>query len=169
MIKFGKKSWHRRIITWGLGRSYLEYNNWNADAGKYEWVEKDGTNLCPYMRHLVAVFLISPWIALYKILPEYCKEDHPDMTKIFLAVGSICAIIHVLGTQGLEGFEWWYVPVGTAIMTGIISGILGLIFGCMALKDWLDNRPIKAHKSSLIKEYMKAKHDKVCPQVKFVD
>lgn len=168
MIKFGKKSWHRRIITWGLGREYLEYYDWNEDGGKYDLKEKDNINLCPYMRHLIGVFLISPWIALYKILPKYCKEDHPDMTKIFLAVGSICAIIHVLGTQVLEGFEWWYVPVGTAIMTGMISGILGLIFGCMALRDWLDDRP-ESHKSNLIKEYMKAKHDKVCPQVKFVD
>ena len=163
MIKFGKKSWHRRIVTWGLGKRYFEYFDWDTN----KWKERGGINLCPYMRHLLGVFLISPWIGLYKLLPKYCKEDHPDITKIFLGVGSICSVIHILATQGL-GFEWWYVPVGTAIMAGIVTGVIGLIFGCMALKEWLDDRPVKEHKPSLLKEYMKAKHDKICPQVKFV-
>lgn len=173
MLKFEKNSWHRRIITWGLGRSYLQYHDWDKDNEKMIWVEKDNINLCPYMRALIGVFLVSPWIALYKLLPKYCTVDHPDATRLFLLIGSICSIIHILGTGFLE-YEWWYVPAGVIVMTTIVSAITGLIFGSMALNDWIHSKRSerkwsKGDKPSIVREYIKAKHNKVCPQIEFVD
>jgi len=166
MLKFGKRSWHRRVITWGLGREYLEWKDWNDTNDGLIWKEKKNVNLCPYMRALIGVILISPWIGLWKILPKYCTFDHPDMTKIFLIVGSICATIHIL-FAGTGVFEWWWMLAGTAIMAIVISGFVGLIFGVMALKDWMDDRPVREHKPNLLREYMNAKHNKVCPQIEF--
>ncbi len=166
MITFGNNPWHRRIIDWGMGKRYLAYRTWNKAGDNLGWKDSKQINLCPYIRALVVVVLISPWIAFWKILPDYCTTYHEDETKTILIIGSICSIIHVVGT--LEGgFEWWWVPLGSAIMTGIVFGVIGLIFGCIVLKERWDDRPIKQRKPSLVREYMRAKHDKVCPQIEF--
>lgn len=161
MIKFGNNPWHRRIVDWGMGKKYLAWKDYNKNT----WDDKF-INLCPYVRTLVAVILISPWIAFWKILPEYCTYDHDEETKAILIIGSICSIIHVIGTLG-AGFEWWWVPLGSAIMTGIVFGVIGLIFGCIVLKERWDDRPMKKRKPSIVREYFRAKHDKVCPRIEF--
>ena len=161
MLKFSKGSWHRRIVEWGVGEGYFYRYNYKTD--KYDSPKLH--NLCPYMRLLVGIILSSPWIGLYKLLPDYCKIDHPDLTKIFLIIGSICSIIHIIGTLAL-GLEWWTVPLGTAVFIAIVMGGVGFLFGEMALKDHLDERP-RSHKPSLVREYMRAKHNKVCPAIEF--
>jgi len=167
MITFGKNTWHRRIVTWGMGRRYLEHRKWDETGKQLGWEDNTHINLCPYMRALLAVFLISPWIAFWKILPDYCTFDHADESKIFLIIGSICAIIHVIATQ--LGAEWWHVPVWVLGMTIVVSAIIGTIFGLMTLGDWIKDRPRKTRKPSIVREYMKAKHDKVCPCIEFSD
>ncbi len=163
MLKFSKESWHRRIVEWGIGEGYFYRYNYKTD--KYDSLRQH--NLCPYMRLLVGIILSSPWIGLYKLLPKYCTYDHPDLTKIFLIIGSICSTIHIIGTL-LFNLEWWEVPLGVTIFIIIIMGFVGLMFGLMALKDHLEKKP-KSHKPSIVREYMRAKHDKVCPEIEFED
>jgi len=167
LITFGKNPWHRRIITWGLGREYLQWREWDADSGKYKWKD-ERINLCPYMRALLCVFLISPWIAFWKILPKYCTYDHEDETKAFLIIGSIFSTLHVIGTQ-YWGFEWWWVLAFVGAVSVIVTVLIGLALGLMVLKERWDDRPITQHKPSLLKEYVKAKHDRVCPCIEFVE
>jgi len=170
MIKFSKHSWHRRIVDWGMGKDYLAYPDYKFKSTKGNktherfWEDKP-INLCPYMRALAVCVLLSPWIGFWKILPEYCRIWHQDATKGFLILGSLGAFIHVFGTLQL-GFEWWWVPLGISFISMLALVLLGIILGSMALSDWIRGRP-KSEKTGLIREYMKAKHDKVCPSIEF--
>ena len=88
-------------------------------------------------------------------------------TKFFLIIGVICSIIHIQGTL-LFAWEWWWVPMGVIIMISIVLSITGLLFLGMFIKDRIDDRP-KSQKVSLVKEYINAKHNRICPCLEWSD
>ncbi len=166
-VRFTKESWHFRLVNFVFLDMLLEYyaNAWHTRP----------ISLCPYMRAVVASIILVPFIAVWRHLPMRV-QDNAWITQgelIFLFMVMIVAFL-VGWNDDMKGdiFPPFLEMVGIGFIGGNIIAVIGfcLIAGCIMLKDYIQDRPKKEHKTrGLLKEYMEAKHDKICPCVEFVD
>ncbi len=152
-----KSSWHFKTV------SYV-----------FPWYfrHESRVNLCPYMRRLVFSMLALPFVIGWNLLPDSIT-DHKDIARAFIIYTLILTVFSA-------SFAVWYPDTGflTFFLYGLIGGIsiaalvAGVYIGGCALQDKWDSRPThySSHKNiGIAKAYIGAKHDKICPSIKFCD
>lgn len=177
-VRFSRNSWHRRLVGYVWGNKYLQYVDFTTkldDAGvastKKEMRDKY-ISLCPYIRRVILGSMVFPFMAIWKSLPETIRY-YKDLIHVEIIYAFLCLTAHILinlRPEWVEAGAGWALPIG--FFGGNALGILGFfaIAGVMRIKDHIDNRPQKEHRTrGLVKEYMEAKHNKICPCVEFVD
>src|SRR3990170_3969373 len=145
-LKFSK-GWHYKLVLYVWGRSY--FNDW----GDPKYVKR--ISLCTYFWSVVLSIFMYPVSIIW----------HTRLVQILIVV-----------LAGLS--EWWW--IGLAIFFGGIgagAGVAGAVIGAGYLYDRIkyyrrrryEEVVRKPRKPSLIKEFIKAKKNKVCPCIEFVD
>lgn len=157
-MKISKNAWHYKLLAWETYDGTLS----SVDMPK---------NLCPYMRKLVKSIVTAPVRYAYRLLPDIMQE-HADTVKI---LGIVAAIIHlfVWGFTTAEPkfeYEWWYTFAAYGAISGVIGTIVGLMFGVDALINLRENKKkdCKVSGPNIVTQYIKAKHNKICPIIEFV-
>ena len=163
-MKISTHSWHYKVNAWAWG-----------DVPR---------NLCPYVDKLVLAMVLSPVIAAWKALNDNGKR----VLSIFL--GTLPGAIIVFFTGGWQSSLLFEVAAFAGI--GVIFGIVKFAFylgdhgyhwpSFSGFWKWWDNlladKPPKPHRSkppkapkepSLTKQWLKAKHDRICPFIEFTD
>jgi len=157
-VQFSKNSWHYRIAHFVFPSLF--------------WSER-GVNLCPYMRAVVASIIGIAFVYAWRKLPDRIQEYAwiAQGEVIFLAIIVIVAgIMDLVDTN--DRLPEFLDMVAYGFLGGNVVGlvILGCVAGGFALKDYIEGRPKKDHKTrGLIKTYVVSKHDKICPCVEFED
>jgi len=131
------------------------------------------------MRHVVASIILLPSMILWNRLP-YQIRDHADLVKaelIFLALVMLVAwlldfadMYNEINNSTPQVFPPFLDMVAIGFFAGNAVGVVGglVLWGAFSLYDYIKQRPkIKHRTTGLIKTYMKAKHDKICPCVEF--
>jgi len=155
-------------------------------------------NLCPYFWKLVLAWLVLiPYslVCLPVILTEiYDKEykynDNSTGKRIGLSVlvyGTIFCIICMISVFGLffikpekDGLYEFMAFFG--VFVWLVAIVIGVIEGTKALKEWNYRRKIKydeygrriwnepkEEKTYLVVEFAKAKYNKYCPKIDWID
>jgi len=159
-VQFSKDSWHYKITHFVFPALF--------------WSRLGGINLCPYMRAVIASIFSLPFVYAWRKLP-YRIQDNAWVVQaelVFLAIILMASAgLHFLDESGgSERIPPFWDLVGYGFLGGNLIGIIGGfgIAGAFALKDYIQGRPKKDHKTrGLIKTYMQSKHDKICPCVEF--
>ena len=164
-VQFNVNSWHYKVTK----TVFPDYaTDWDNKPRK--------TSLCPYMRHVVVAMLLVAFVVPWRKLP-YRIQDYA-----WLVQAESIFLILVVSTAYAMDFADEYIgndriiPFNDLVMYGFLGGnlvgVVGglLIFGAYSLSEYIKGRPKKDHKTrGLLKTYMSAKHDKICPCVEFVD
>lgn len=155
-------------------------------------------NLCPYFWKLVLAWLVLiPYslVCLPVILMElsdqfYGYNDNSTGKRIgmsalvyFVAFCAMCMVSFIgffFVTPEKDSFYMFAGTVGA--MVWVFSIVIGIIEGHKALKEWNRNRKIKydengrriwnqpkEEKTYLVVEFVKAKYNKYCPKIDWVD
>lgn len=177
-LKFNKNSWHFRLVRFVFGKHFFSGRKY--DHGK--WIEQGfDTSLCEYFWTVVLCSLIFPFKGFWEILP-YGVKQHEDIIKVLLIWLIISAIVHafvVFKGIGVPEFQVWY--LGIVIYfggIGVALGGIGILTVIFKMNDAVDEyvkkkaeekNTVKIPKPSLLVEFLKAKKNKVCPCIKFVD
>ena len=175
-LKCDTNSWHFKTI--------------NETWKNYHWTPVP-RNFCPYMRKLVVSLIVLPFVLLWRQFPESIR-NYQDIAitlfSYFIIVHTVYALLFVLSggvwydrewengnviNETVKQFEWWW---GTAFYLGsiaVVGAVIGLV---MVVCDYLDERKRKQREQgvysknksvSLFKDYMHAKHNKICPFMDF--
>ena len=137
-----RKSWHVKV-----------YENWYLAKHPQRHFLPDSANLCLYMR----VILFWSWMRFF-----FLNKSKAIKITSWITVGIILQVIIaiVFGWKAL-GPIWGFLTIITLFIV-IIAGVLGLADAIIY--------PYPVTKfTSLVKEYRKAAHDKICPMINFVD
>jgi len=154
-VKFNKSSWHYRITNYVF------------------WIGSYKTNLCPYMRMVIASIFLIPFIYGWRKLPDKIQDNAwiVQGELIFLSLIIIVAFIIDWNDNIQEDI---FPPLAELIGYGFFGGNalgligLGMLISITTLQDYIHERPKKEHRTrGLIKTYMEAKHNKICPCVEF--
>ena len=165
-LKFGK-GWHYKLVQYVWGRSY--FNSW----GDPKYPRR--ISLCTYFWSVVLSTFMYPVSIVWHTRIVHNHEDLSKAIGIWILISTFVQIIIVV-LAGLS--EWWW--IGLAIFFGGIgagAGVAGAIIGIENLynriKYYRRQRykevVRKPRKPSLIKEFIKAKKNKVCPCIEFID
>lgn len=178
-IKYSTKSWHYRLVkyAWSGGWTY-----WTAPR-----------NLCPYMRSIVAAIICVPLIFMWRQLPDVIK-DHQDLARglfiwglivhtatllLTIAWGGVIEIDHyndadnpakITSTDHIK-IEWWWgwaIYVGTVVSASIILGVI-MVVESMVNDYRRRKKPDAGRTLQVFHDYIEAKHDKICPEITFID
>ncbi len=161
-VQFNINSWHYKLVHFVFPAFF--------------WSESGMVNLCPYMRRVVisafAVIFVAGWRKLPDRIQEFAWIAQGEV--IFLAIIVMVAGIMDISDEriGNERLPIFQDMVLIGFIGGNIIGLVGfgVIFGVVALIDYIKDRPKKEHKTrGLIKTYVTSKHDKICPCVEFTD
>lgn len=168
MIKFGNDSWHRRFISFMGGRAYH-------------------SNLCPYVRSLVwailkfTVFVAGGLLGVFLIGSILSAPFRDGFSKEIVILGTILWIMICLFSL-VGGFFFAYakLPKFQFVMRKLGHGIVrvwALITRQKVLTEYDGSlslyRPFRSkwdktqHEPSLIGEWFRSVHDKMCPQISF--
>ena len=157
-VQFSKDSWHYKITHFVFPSLF-----WSVV----------GINLCPYMRAVIASIFSLPFVYAWRKLPARIQDQAwvVQAELVFLALVIMVAgiMVFIADYKGNGDLNFWEI-VGYGFLGGNAVGlvIVGCMFGVLALKDYIQGRPKKDHRTrGLIKTYMQAKHDKICPCVEF--
>ena len=169
-IKFRKNSWHYKLMLYIHGKNYFFYH---GDKNYPKPI-----NLCPYFRTVVGTMIIFPFIFAWNNLPESVK-NHKDM--LFFTIGWFLFSIFINVILYLHNQSSWWVGLA------LFFGMMGFIGFCMTMKllvekisykmymrkrNRIRERPMDSIKPpvlSLVGEFIKSKHEKICPCIEFVD
>lgn len=148
-----KNSWHYRIVTKGENAFY--------DVP---------TSLCPYVRKLTGKIL--GWLVLGFMLLAICTMIG---TGILQAFGIVAGAIFWVGSA----------VAGVLVVSAALGIAVGIAFGVYYLHTkWKERKERKKYKTmkervdaglppeppkSLMREWLDAKHDKICPTLEFND
>lgn len=155
-VTFNKASWHYRLVYF-VFPWFILYDS--------------HMNLCPYMRHVIASIFLLPFIAGWRKLPDVIQNNAwvAQAELIFLFLVMIVAVaVDYTDVDGI--FPPWADMVAYGFLGGNVVGVIAgsVILGVSTLIDYITNRPKKDHRTrGLIKTYVQAKHDKICPCVEF--
>lgn len=161
-IEFKKTSWHYRLLT-------------ECFEPLREPAHKIPENLCPYCYflfwHLIKMislyFIIAVFILGFIIAPI-------DIYLFNIGLG------HYIPNEGISDFCDLVIVCGVALWVVLFFTLI-LVFYCCFLDPYLtklskrqrdnwSNRPFKKDaEPSVIREWIKAKHEKICPKIDFVD
>lgn len=157
MINFSRKSWHYKLYY-----SLYGYHVPN--------------NLCPYFWQVIVALLISPvYLPFYWIGRAFEKMFDSDIPRFFVGIIITCALWFLTGMVGM----WWVLHKKNnwhdiLCLGGGIGFGLVFIFGISALFAWnaerlrgkklLEGEDYEP-KSSLFKEFVKAKYNRYCPKI----
>jgi len=145
-IKLTKDSWHRKF-----------YEMW--------WVKEAPNNLCNYFWGLLLAIVTSPLIAgraLYEIFQEN-PGFTGNITKTFYYIFNT-ALAAVIG--GLLGFVLGKAFFNPILSLAIVGGIaLGLMFIFLFVHALVSIE--KSETVNMAKEAVKAKKNKICPQIEW--
>jgi hypothetical protein len=135
-------------------------------------------NLCPYFRAVIGTMIIFPFMYAWNNLPESIK-DHKDLLQFTVTWFIVSMVINAILYIHSESF-WW---VGLAMFFGMM-GFVGLCMGLKLLfekisykmymrkRNKMKEKPLDPQKPpvlSLVGEFIRSKHEKICPCVEFVD
>ena len=171
-VKFSKNSWHYKMMYYIHGKSFFYH---------YEGVSRQ-TNLCPYFRIVALTMIIYPFIKLWRNMPNSIK-NHEDLAKGIVGWLFFSLAIHLVLTWLLKASDAWWFGF-TMFFLGL--GAIGFVFLILYLsekisykiylyrvekrkRDRLAGKPQKEFKPSLFLEFIKSKHEKICPCIEFVD
>lgn len=159
-LKLSKGSWHYKMLLCLKGQYYFYH---------YQGEQKR-LSLCKYFWTVVIGVFQYPFTLMWRSLP-LSIQDHDEAGQaigIWLAICTVVQIVFMLVDP-----SWWWVGF-TVFFVGL--GFVGAVVGILALFEFLMDkhyqRSIKkrlARKPSLFKEFIKAKKNKVCPCIEFVD
>lgn len=155
-------------------------------------------NLCPYFWKLVLAWLVLiPYslVGLPSIVMELYDKDyryHDVSTGKRIGIGALCYIVLFFIFCMLSSIGWFFVlpekdsfyefagTIGFFIWG--ISIVIGVIEGFKAYKEWNYKRKIKydeygrriynfhkEEKTYLVVEFAKAKYNKYCPKIDWID
>lgn len=156
-LKFSKNSWHYKLVLFIYGTRYF-----------YHWGKHPKTiSLCKYFWTVVTAILVFPILFSWRSLPDSITY-HEDLCKAVIVWALICTVVHIT-SWSISGI-WW---IGLTIFFGGV-GVALAIFGFIALMDKLwhnyqQHMRYKPDKPNLVKEFVKARKNKVCPCIEFVD
>lgn len=169
MIQYKKSSWHYRLMVWAW------VPPWAHDKSLYL-----PDNLCPYMRALMATMFLAPFLSLWRKLPSFITM-HQDIARATVAWFFISHGVSTLINLGIgDGEELrdgtmlyqieylgWYVFFGGY---AVALAAVGVVLGADKLNSKYKQRPRANHETiTLVRDYVSAKHNKVCPNIEFVD
>jgi len=152
-----KSSWHYRLVTFIWGTFF-----WG-----------DRINLCPYMRRVVLGIFLFPFVAGWdKLVPKRLHE-YTGLCQALAIYVMIILTVSVFLDYIYVDTPWHIFAVAGVFGGFAIAAIAALvILVVMRLKDKWDDRPYhyNEHKTmGIAKAYVSAKHEKVCPSIKFCD
>jgi len=163
-VKFSKNSWHRRLVNC----VFPYFVGYRADG-------EAKVNLCPYMRRVIFSIFLIPFVLPWRKLPYQIQDQawivHAELIFLFIIM-SVAFIMDYADSVNKNILPPYWELVGYGFIGGNIVGAVGgaSLAGGFALKDHLKKRPKKEHRTrGLIKEYIGAKHNKICPCVEFVE
>lgn len=160
-VQFNKDSWHYKLVHFVFPSFF--------------WSETSIVNLCPYMRRVIISVLSVIFVAGWRKLPDkiqdnawFVQAELVFLTLVIIVAGGLDFMDTYKETDKLPVF-WDMVAYG--FLGGNLIGIVGgsALAGGYAIRDRIEARPKKDHRTrGLIKTYVSAKHDKICPCVEFV-
>lgn len=182
-LDYDVNSWHYKVIL-------LVFTN-------FHWAKPVPNNLCPYLRKLVISTLAYPFVLVWNKLPEKINE-HTDLGRslfiYFIIVHTVWGLIYLLSGGIYYERTWedgniinevakqldWYWGTLFYLVSITIGGAVGgtIVLVC----DYLDERKDRKYKErrekrmagerpsrSLIRDYIRAKHNKICPRINFTE
>lgn len=172
-VKLKKNSWHRKLhdMVYGVRKLQVYHTELKLDKDNnayYDHSFKDKEiNLCPYMRRIVWACVLFPFLIIWRKLPESWQWHKEEAQAISIYV-VLCTIAHIL--INLEWDVWYAGLLGVFGGLGIAFGGWGLILLSDRVKEKMYYRGSKSFPSgSLLKEYFRSKHEKICPCIEFVE
>ena len=179
-MEFNKGKWHYKVVTSVFGKYHFSRRKYVHG----NWVEKNyDTSICEYFWTIVLCSLIFPFKYTWDhLLPDLITE-HDTLCKAVLIWAVVSAVLHfyIPHAVGITEVDVWY--FGLAVFfagIGISLGFIGMMALVFKINDVVDNyhkkkverkegKPIKPSRPSLLVEFLKAKKNKVCPCIRFVD
>jgi len=175
-IKCDQNSWHYRLI----------HETW-----KNEHFTPVPRNFCPYMRKLIASMFLFPLILVWRKMPE-SVQYHEDLVKTLFVYGLIVHVFYglmylfsggvyyerefedgVMVSEIVHQMEWWWGTAFYLLSIGAVGGVIGLF---IIIADWNDRRKERLREQgkykknqtvNIFKQYIHAKHSKICPRMEF--
>jgi len=135
-------------------------------------------NLCPYFRAVIGTMIIFPFMFAWKNMPESIRDHRDGMVGILVWL-LISVIINIFFFSRSESFWWLGLAVffsGLGVVASMIA--LKLLFEKISYKMYMRRRnkmrkkPLDSNKPpvlSLVGEFIRSKHEKICPCIEFVD
>jgi hypothetical protein len=176
-LKFNRNSWHFRIVTFIFGKywfSSFDYRTHNEKGFD--------TSLCSYFWTVVLCTFLFPFKFVWNKIPNKIT-DHEDTCKAVLlwalaSAGLHYFLIYQISIKEINSDMWYFGFVLFFGGIGVALGGIGIIALIFKLNDKVDKyvkkkaeeeNTVKISKPSLLVEFLKAKKNKVCPCIKFVD
>lgn len=156
------------------------------------------TNLCPYFWKLVLAWLVLipyslvclPMVIMELTDKTYKYDDNSTGKRIgmstliyfmiFLLSSMISLICAFFISPEKDSFYYFMTSIG--IMVWVVAIVLGITEGCKVVRDWNYRRKIKydengyriwnkpkEEKTYLVVEFAKAKYNKYCPKIDWID
>lgn len=159
-LKLSKGSWHYKMLLILKGGYYFYH---------YDKKQKR-LSLCKYFWTVVIGIFQYPFTVMWRSLP-LSIQDHDEAGKAIGVWLAICIVIEIVSR--IIDPSWWWVGF-TVFFIGL--AFVGVIVGAISLFEFLEDKNYERQmkrrierKPSLFKEFIKAKKNKVCPCIEFVD
>lgn len=157
-LKFNKNSWHYKLVFFLYGRWYFPIPQYSTRK----------ISLCKYFWTVVTGVFIFPFIKLWRSLP-YSIRDHEDLGRAISIWAVICGIIHIVAWSFLAEYWWLGFTVFFSVLgVGALIGAV-IIFIIDLIDKHREKQSKKTRRPSLLKEFIKARKNKVCPCIEFVE
>ncbi len=176
-LKFSKNTWHYKVVTNVFGKYFFSAKTYRHGS----WVNKGfDTSLCEYFWTVILCSFILPFKIIWEHLPV-AITNHDTICKGVLLWAFASAGLHyyIIYPVGIELVDVWY--FGFVLFFGGIGLTLagvGVIAAVFKINDIVDDYELKRRRKSkpdgpskphLLVEFIKARKNKVCPCIKFVD
>lgn len=159
-VQFSKNSWHYKVADYVF--PYVLDN-------KHRMM-----SLCPYLRMVIASIIAVPFMVVWNRFPYQVRNQawlfQAELVFLACIVGG-AFVMDYADSVNRDILPPFLELVGYGFFGGNAVGIIGglILYGAWALKDNIKKRPKKEHRTrGLIKTYIGAKHEKICPCVEFV-
>ena len=184
MYLFNTSSLHFKLVNYVFGDSlFIEKKiDFDESIKNHEIIYKKKpkiVNLCPYCRAVVLSILLLPIAYIYKKFPKKHKESKPfDIKKSQRNI----KIMRLAAFVGISMFGVHQVMVGNYYLGAFHFGLASFqLWGKYFFKYIVSLQKKRAKKKSktiqtenkkapgLLKIYLEAQHDKICPSIAFID